>query len=77
VQTQSGPGGTWGTTSWRGPLDLPNNMRQTGANFSSIQYVFFKPNGMASSSGSVRVCSPNPGVRDTATVNVDYSGSVW
>ena len=77
VQTQNGPGGTWGSTQWTGPLDLPDQMKQVSANFNSVQYVFFKPNGLASSAGSVRVCSPNASVRDTSTINVDFSGSVW
>lgn len=73
----------WLTTQWRGPFELPSKTKQIGANFSSQLYFWYDPNGRpatvgaSSASGSVRVCSTIASVTDTATVNLDLSGSVW
>lgn len=67
----------WLTTQWRGPFELPSKTKQIGANFSPFQYFYYDPNGRPSGSGSVRVCSTMASVTDTATVNLDLSGSVW
>jgi prepilin-type N-terminal cleavage/methylation domain-containing protein len=76
TQTQN-PNGTWNTTQWRGPFELPSKTKQIGANFNAFQYFYYDPNGRPSGSGSVRVISTIPSVTDTATVNLDLSGSVW
>jgi len=76
IQTPLG-GGAWSGTSWRGPIDLPKRTKMIAANFSGLQYFWYDPNGRPSYSGSVKVISTIPSVRDTSTVNVDLSGSVW
>lgn len=73
----------WSGISWSGPYDLPDRTKQISANFGGYQYLYFDTNGRAYSplatacSGSVRVCSTIPSVKDTTTINVDLSGAVW
>jgi len=86
VATQTSPT-TWSGITWTGPIDLPDNTKQISANFSSYQYFFYDPSGIPrqpvlgnpppASSGFIRVISTNPSVTDTATVNLDLTGSVW
>jgi prepilin-type N-terminal cleavage/methylation domain-containing protein len=70
-------GGAWSSTVWRGPIDLPSSTKMISANFSGFQYFWYEPNGRPNTSGLVKVVSTQPAVTDTATINVDLSGSVW
>jgi prepilin-type N-terminal cleavage/methylation domain-containing protein len=76
VQTKKADG-TWNTTVWRGPIDLPTRTKQVSAAFSSFTYFYYDVNGRPNNSGLVRVISTIPSVPDTVTINVDLSGSVW
>ena len=75
---QTWTGSAWSaTTTWRGPIDLPDRTKQIQADFASFTYFYYDPNGRPSTSGQVKVISTVPSVTDTSVVNVDLSGSVW
>ena len=82
-------GGTTYASSptWTGPKFLPSNVRVLSPNWGGWNYFIYYPNGRPVSpastptniiyvSGSVKLVSTQ-GDPDTATVNVDLSGSVW
>lgn len=67
---------SWATTVWKGPYYLPSTVKVVGANWAGLNYFWYTPDGRPMTSGSVKLVS-TVGAPDTATVNVDLSGSVW
>ena len=61
---------------WKGPYNLPSTVRVTQANWASLNYFWYTPDGRPVSAGSMKLVT-TAGDPDTVTINVDLSGTVW